>query len=145
VKDGLPQSSNTDVDLRKRASVDFIVTTLVISLLFAHEVDAVLQAEWRLLYVLREMPEPLAAQWFVAIHVPLFVLVLGLVYHSALNKQTVSRIAISAFAIVHAGLHFRLRNDPLNLFEPTLSLALIYGAALLAACYLGLKWRSRGK
>jgi hypothetical protein len=141
----LPQSSNTDLDLRHRALLDFVVITLLISLLFTHEVDAVLQAEWRLLYVLREMPDALAAQWFVAIHVPLFVFVVGFAYHPAPNKQLVSRVAISVFSIVHAGLHFRLRNDPLNLFESTLSLALIYGAALFGASYLGLQWRSRGE
>jgi hypothetical protein len=145
VIDDVLRSSNADDDLGNRVSLDFIVITLLISLLFTHEVDAVLQAEWRLLYVLREMPEALASQCFVAIHVPLFVLCVGFAYHPASNAQIVSRVAISAFAIVHAGLHFRLRNDPLNLFESTLSLGLIYGPALLGVCYLWMRWRSRGK
>jgi hypothetical protein len=40
--------------------------------LFAHELDAMTQSEWRLLYVLRSLPDATAMPWFVALHVPLF-------------------------------------------------------------------------
>ncbi|MGL4234017.1 MAG: DUF6713 family protein [Casimicrobium sp.] len=120
--------------------VGVIIISLLVATLFTHEVDAALQKEWRLLYVLRDMPEHLAASWFVAIHIPLFAFLIAFVYHPKRKTQTVARIAVSTFAIVHAGLHFRLRNDPLNLFVSPLSIGLIYGAASLGVCYLCM-WR----
>ena len=38
--------------------------------------------------------------------------------------------------LVHAGLHYHLRNDPLNTFNSVLSLGLIYGGAVLGLLYL---------
>jgi hypothetical protein len=47
---------------------------LGLGLLFTHELDAIVQGEWRLLYVLRSLPDEQAMPLFVALHVPLFAL-----------------------------------------------------------------------
>ena len=47
-----------------------------LSLLLCHELDAVAQAEWRLLPVLRTLTDASAYPIFVWLHVPLFALVL---------------------------------------------------------------------
>ena len=49
---------------------------LGISLLFAHEMDAVAHKEWQLLYVLRTMTDQMAYPLFVAMHVPLFFVII---------------------------------------------------------------------
>ncbi|BCQ61382.1 hypothetical protein PBOI14_31320 [Pseudomonas sp. Boi14] len=84
---------------------------LCIGLFAGHELDAVAQREWRLLYGVRE----LARQW------------------------------LAALALVHAGLHQRLRDDPLYLFDSLLSQSLIFGCGAAGLLYLllGLATRNR--
>jgi hypothetical protein len=48
-----------------------LLTHLMLALLFTHELDAMTQSEWRLLYVLRELSDAQGRWWFVALHVPL--------------------------------------------------------------------------
>jgi hypothetical protein len=109
---------------------------LMLAVLFTHELDAMLQAEWRLLYVLRDMPSADAAHWFIVLHVPLFALILWLTHHKLHTIRQRSRYVAAAFMIVHAALHFRLRDDPLNTFVSPLSLTLIYGGAVIGIVYL---------
>lgn len=101
------------------------------SMLLAHELDAMTQAEWRLLFVLRSLPEPLARDLFVILHVPVVAALLWLFQHSSSVVQQRSQLALSTFLIIHAGLHWHLRHHPLNTFESSLSVGLIYGAGLL--------------
>jgi hypothetical protein len=112
----------------------------MLALVFTHELDARTQSEWRLLYVLRDLAEPQARWWFVALHVPLFWALIALTHHAHAHAkmQHFSRIGLAVFCIVHALLHMRLRNDPLSTFTTPLSWSLILGAALLGAVYLAL-------
>jgi len=48
------------------------------STLLAHELDAMTQAEWRLLFVLRRLPDLLAHNLFVTLHVPAVAILLWL-------------------------------------------------------------------
>ena len=111
--------------------------------LATHELDAVTQSEWRLLYVLRALPEPLARDAFVALHVPLFALLLWLCHHPRAALRGFSRIALAAFLVIHVGLHLRLQAHPLYHFHGALSQALIFGAGLCGLLYLLLCWRER--
>jgi hypothetical protein len=112
------------------------LTHLMLALLFTHELDAMTQSEWRLLYVLRDLAEPQARWWFVAIHVPLFWALITLTHHAQAKLQNASRMGLAAFCIIHALLHLRLRNDPLSTFTTPLSWSLILGAAALGSVYL---------
>lgn len=109
---------------------------LMLAFLFTHELDAMTQSEWRLLYVLRTLSDEQARWWFVAIHVPLFWALIALTHHTQVKVQHVSRICLAVFCIVHALLHVRLRHDPLSSFSSVLSWGLIVGAAALGAVYL---------
>lgn len=107
---------------------------LLLGFLAAHELDAVACREWRLLYVLRAMPEASARSAFIALHVPLFG---GLAWTaaSAHAAAPASRLGVAIFAVVHAALHYRLRRAPDYAFHSPLSITLIAGAALCGATY----------
>jgi len=113
-----------------------LVFYLMLATLFTHELDAVVQAEWRLLYVLRALPSADGQFWFVLLHVPLFAGLLCLLTHEAWRVRQLTRLSLAVFAVIHAGLHYRLSAEPLYTFTSPLSLALIYGAAALAILFL---------
>jgi hypothetical protein len=117
-------------------SLPKILTQLMLAVLFTHELDAMTQSEWRLLYVLRSLGDEQGRWWFVALHVPLFGALLGLAHHAHAGVQRAGRAALAAFCIVHALLHLRLRDDPLSTFTTPLSWGLILGAAVLGIAYL---------
>lgn len=111
--------------------------------LASHELDAVTQSEWRLLYVLRGLPEELAETAFVALHVPLFALIVGLCHHPQQSLREYSRLALAAFLVIHVGLHLRLSGHPLYSFHDGLSQTLIFGGGVCGLLYLLLCWRER--
>ncbi len=111
-----------------------LLFTLGLALFFSHELDAVRQQEWRLLFVLRHMPEDTAARAFIAIHVPFF-LVLLIATEASSEPRFWSRAAISAFLVIHAGLHWSLRHRAECDFNSGLSRGLIYGAAFVGVLH----------
>jgi hypothetical protein len=113
-----------------------ILTQLMLATLFTHELDAMTQSEWRLLYVLRSLDDDQGRWWFVAIHVPLFWALITLTHHADALVQRTSRLGLAAFCIVHALLHWRLASDPLSTFTTPLSWGLILGAAFFGLAYL---------
>ena len=119
-----------------------LLIQLMLALLFTHELDAMTQFEWRLLYVLRDLSESEGRWWFVLIHVPMFWVLIALTHHAHAGVQRASRLGLAVFCIVHAGLHLRLRDDPLSNFISPLSWSLILGAAFLGCVYLAFASRS---
>lgn len=109
---------------------------LGLSFICTHELDAVAQHEWRLLYILRSLPEPTAALAFVALHVPAFTLLVWLTHHSLPRVRETSRLALMVFLVIHVGLHLRLSAHPLYSFHSPLSMGLIFGAGLCGLAYL---------
>jgi len=108
-----------------------------------HELDAVTQHEWRLLYVLRSLPEALAANVFVAVHVPLFAVLVWLTHHPVVRWREASRLVLMIFLVIHVGLHLRLSGHTLYTFHSPLSKALIFGAGLCGLIYLALAIKGR--
>jgi hypothetical protein len=137
-------ASQSSTNLLSHASMPILklLTTLMLALLFTHELDAMTQSEWRLLYVLRAMNDEDARWWFVMIHVPLFWALLALTHHGHARVQRLSRIGLAGFCVIHAFLHLRLSDDPLSSFNGALSWSLIYGAAVVGAMYLCFAWRA---
>jgi hypothetical protein len=113
-----------------------LLIELMLAFLFTHELDAITQSEWRLLYVLRGLGDEEGRWWFVAIHVPLFWALIALTHHASAKVQGASRFGFAAFCIVHALLHWRLSNDPLSSFTTPLSWLLILAPAALGVIYL---------
>ena len=113
--------------------------------LLTHELDAVTHSEWRLLFGLRSLPDPTAASAFVALHLPLFFLVLWLSHHSVRRTRDGARIVIAASLVIHGVLHFVSSSSPQNTFDGPFSNSLIFGAAFSGASFLALAlWRRSG-
>lgn len=100
-----------------------------------HELDAVTQHEWRLLYILRSLPEAVAAQVFVAVHVPLFAVLIWLTHHPKLGLRAAARAALMGFLVIHVLLHWRLSGHALYSFHAPLSIMLIWGGGLMGMLY----------
>jgi hypothetical protein len=109
---------------------------VAVSALLLHEMDAIDKKEWRLLFVLRRLPDSGALRWFVWLHLPLFVGLLALV--AAGPSPAVERFegGVDVFLIVHAGLHERLSARGEKAFANAFSRWLIWSAAALAAAHL---------
>ncbi len=113
--------------------------------LLTHELDAIAQSEWKLLFILRSLPEETASLAFVVIHIPLIAALLWLTNNEFKVIKNWSRIALAAFLVIHSGLHKFLENNPNYTFNSSLSLGLIYGGGLLGLLYLiwlFVSWRS---
>lgn len=103
---------------------------LVVSFLFAHEMDAIAQDEWRFFGALLSLGDEASYRFFVAAHIPLFIFIVW--YSDTVWLQT----GLSVFAIVHVGLHWFLRDHPLIAFDNRFSWLWIGGSGLFAALYL---------
>ena len=104
--------------------------------LITHELDAMTQSEWRLLFILRSLPEQTASLTFVVVHIPLIAVLMWLTNNESPRIQHWSRVAVATFLMVHAGLHKLLEHHPDYTFNSSLSLGLIYGGGLLGFVYL---------
>lgn len=105
--------------------------------LITHELDAVAQSEWRLLFFLRQIPDSAASAIFIALHVPLLTFILWLTTHENDVARQRSQLALSSFLVIHAGLHKHLEHHLDYSFTSPLSLSLIYGGGLLGLAYMG--------
>lgn len=116
---------------------------LGIALLFTHELDSMPNHEWRVLPILRSLPDSVGETAFVIAHIAIFALAIAFV--ASLNRRTrlVARDIVSGFLIVHALLHFLSSGDPAYEFSSLLSSVLIYGAALCGALYFCTRWLER--
>ncbi len=99
--------------------------------LVCHELDAVMQAEWRMLPILNALDDRLAYTWFVLLHVPLFALLMWWTGSTSQRTRLRAQLALDAFVVIHLGLHIALRSHPDNTFHSLLSEVCIYGAGLL--------------
>ena len=117
-------------------NIPTVLIQLMLAVLFTHELDAMTQSEWRLLYVLRSLSDEQGRWWFVALHIPLFWALIALTHHSRDPVQRLSRTGFAVFCIIHALLHWRLASDALSTFSSPQSWTLIWGAAALGAAYL---------
>jgi hypothetical protein len=97
---------------------------------FTHELDAVKRHEWRVLPLLRALPDAVGEQVFIWVHVPLFAAVLTTGSHDGW------RLGVAAFAVVHVGLHWLFRRHPAYEFNNPSSWALILLTGALGAAYV---------
>lgn len=109
---------------------------LCFSFFVGHELDAVTQAEWQLLYGFRDLDQAIAEPLFVGLHVPMFALLMALAWSDRTPIREGSRLLLAGFAVIHTGLHHALRQHPLYSFDSVLSQALIIGCGLLGLAYV---------
>lgn len=105
----------------------------VVATFFTHELDAVKRHEWRVLPVLRALPEAAGEQLFVWLHLPLF---LAVIWYGQEDAESVFALSVSVFAVVHVGLHWLFRKHPAYEFNTLSSWFLIGLTGLLGAMHL---------
>jgi hypothetical protein len=109
---------------------------VAVSSLLMHEMDAIDKKEWRLMFVLRKLPDEGALRWFILLHLPLFVGLLALV---AAGPSTTTRWVeggVDAFLLVHAALHENMSRTTDKAFANRFSRSLIWAAAAFGAAHL---------
>ena len=114
---------------------------LALGTLFTHELDAVLNHEWRVMPLLKLLPDDQGIFVFVASHVPIFAGIIAVAASPNHKTRLMTRLVICTFLVIHAGLHLGFSNDPAYEFDAVLSAVLIYGGAALGALYLVLPQR----
>ncbi len=117
-----------------------ILFNLGIALLFTHELDAALHAEWRLLWVLQDMSDGVASNWFIWLHLPVFLAALYLGQNHNFTIRLTFRRMVCVFLPIHSALHFSLSNHSDYQFHHLSSELMIYGAGLCGIAYCLLWW-----
>ena len=98
------------------------------ALLACHELDAVAQAEWRLLPLLSQMGDEDAFAVFVLIHVPLFAFLMWWTASTSPLVRFRAQLSVDAFMVIHVGLHMLFRSHADYTFHSALSEFCIFGA-----------------
>ena len=111
---------------------DLLFIVNIAFLVIAHELDAIKQQEWRFFFSRIPVSDETAYRIFTALHVPLVIVILWNLHSFRFQ------IAFDTFLIIHAGLHWALRNHPLIDFDNWFSQLWIIGGAILGAIHLGL-------
>lgn len=101
-----------------------------IAWLFAHELDAIKQHEWRILPLTSWMNDTVGYHVFVLMHIPLLAVIILAI------PSRPFQIGMDIFLIVHAGLHILFRNHPAYTFDDPLSRLLIFGVVPLSVLHL---------
>lgn len=103
--------------------------------------DAIANYEWRVMPVLRSLSEDVAYATFVLMHIPIFAVLLALVFSSDGRVRRLSRIGVGVFLLAHAGLHLLYAGDANYEFGSSLSKILIFGGALVGGLYLAASYK----
>ena len=109
--------------------------------LFTHELDAIGNHEWRLFPILQSLPEVFAMNTFILLHIPLFAVLVALIASTDDRLRKRSRLGVSIFLVVHAGLHLWFTSDVSYEFASTVSKLLIFGGALFGGLHLVASYR----
>jgi hypothetical protein len=104
-----------------------------LSLFLLHEMDAIRRSEWRLFIVLKDMEDDKAFKYFTWIHLPLYTVILSLLFSS---YQSIAFWVLDIFFIIHTVLHFFFEKHPRNEFKNSFSRSIIYFMGLGATIHL---------
>ena len=105
----------------------------MLAFLFTHELDAVKRHEWRVLPLTSFLPDVTGERVFIWLHVPLFFAILWGVRDDP--NQTFGQF-LSAFSVVHIGLHWLFRNHPRYEFNTVGAWSLILAAGFFGGLHL---------
>ncbi len=107
-----------------------------VGFLFTHELDAVLNHEWRVLPLTSWLPEDIGQIVFIIAHLPLFAVLLGLIASENPATRNRTKFWVSAFLVLHAVLHALFMVHAQYEFDSWLSSMLIGGGAVCGGWYL---------
>ena len=116
------------------------------SLLFAHEMDAMVRHEWRLLPGFSSIASDTTARdLFTLVHIPVFAVLPWL----CLNRRVGHRVqqGVDVFLVLHALAHFALSGHAHYEFTPPVETITVFGAGVVGALDLMLlrRWRPKTK
>ena len=109
-----------------------LIFLIGLTLLLVHELDAIQQHEWRFFFAFTRLGDETACRLFTALHLPLFVFMLWNLSLPAFQ------IGFDLFLIIHAGVHWLLRNHPKITFNHWFSRQWIFGGAVMGIAHLAL-------
>lgn len=113
-----------------------IIFYIGMSTFFTHELDALINHEWRLLPIIGWLTDEYGEIAFVFMHIPLFAILIALVASTNDKIRIRSRFGISIFFIIHGLLHVVYMGNTNYEFSSPLSSILIFGGAILGAFFL---------
>lgn len=91
--------------------------------------------------ILRSFPEEVAYTTFVMLHIPIFAVLIALVFSSNTQIRRISRIGVGVFLLAHAGLHMLFADTDSYEFNSSLSNILIFGGAIVGGLYLAISYK----
>ncbi|MCR9138628.1 MAG: hypothetical protein NXI27_21685 [Alphaproteobacteria bacterium] len=110
-----------------------LMFNLMLSFFVVHELDAMQRHEWRVLPLTRFLPDPVGRQVFLWAHVPILIAIFWWVLP---NPDDLAGLGLSAFAVLHVGLHWMFRRHPAYEFNNPGSWTLIIGTGFFGALHL---------
>ena len=113
--------------------------------LFAHELDSILNHEWRVIPIIRTFPDETGLIVFITAHIPIMALLVALVSSKNTRTRRLTRIGIGAFPALYGLLHIFFKSHPAYEFTGMLSNTLIVGGSVLGIIYLVLEWNDKRK
>ncbi len=113
------------------------------SSLITHEIDAIANHEWRVLPIIRGLPDVIGMNTFIIAHVPIFAVLVALVSSPNNRTRMVSRLVISTFLLVHCLLHLLFMNHHNYEFESNISNILIFGGGIFGGLHLALEAKEK--
>jgi phosphotransferase system glucose/maltose/N-acetylglucosamine-specific IIC component len=121
----------------------YLAFYLGLGTLFTHELDSMLNHEWRVIPIIRLLPDEIGLIVFVSAHIPLFALLIALASSNNLKTRRMTRIGVGVFLVLHGLLHILFKGHPDYEFSSMLSNVLIFGGSILGIIYLILEWSGK--
>ncbi len=107
-----------------------------LSLLMAHELDAVKRHEWRIFPGLSNLEDKVAYRLFIVFHLPLFVLIFWLLSSPSQVVRFWFQLSLDVFFMVHFGLHQLFKSNKKYEFTQPFSKMIIQLMALIGLIHL---------
>jgi len=111
-----------------------ILFAIILALLLLHEMDAIRNAEWKMLIILKDMNDTKAFKMFTLLHLPLYIITLMLILSE--KYQIIAYYAIDMFLIVHSILHLIFERHSKNGLKNVFSRSIIYTMGLLSIFHI---------
>lgn len=107
-----------------------------VGLFFTHELDAMLNNEWRVFPLTSWLKEVVGRTVFVLMHVPLFAVLVALISSTDETIRNRTLFWLSAFFVFHGVLHAAFTIHKKYEFGSLQSNFLIFGAAICGLLYV---------
>ena len=108
--------------------------------LFTHELDSMLNHEWRVIPIIRALPDETGQIIFTMAHIPLFAILVALVSSKNSKTRKMARTGVGLFLVIHGLLHILFEGHPAYEFSSILSNVLIFGGSIFGIVYLAFEW-----